>query len=102
LLELHDRRPGRAEQCAFALARGLDNNVVSESQAHRELGGHLYVHHREKKMAQKQRQQNPGTHLAVFGGTGHASGFVFRPGKDDHRVKNFDVGNVGTVVEEAL
>lgn len=48
LLELHDGRPGRAEQRALALTRGLANNVISESQAHRELGGHLYVHHREQ------------------------------------------------------
>jgi hypothetical protein len=43
LLELHDRRPGRAEQRALALTRGLADNIISESQVHRELGGHLYV-----------------------------------------------------------
>src|SRR6266576_1395132 len=48
LLELHDRGPGRAEQRTLALTRGLTNNVISESQAHREFGGHLYVYHREQ------------------------------------------------------
>ena len=44
----------------------------------------------------------PDTHLTVLGGTGHAPGFIFRPGKDDDRVKNLNVGNMGTVVEKAL
>jgi len=44
----------------------------------------------------------PQTHLTVLGGTGHAPGFIFRPGKDDDSVENLNVGNMGTVVEEAL
>ena len=43
LLELHDGRPCGAEQRALTLARGLATNVISEPQAHRELGRHLRV-----------------------------------------------------------
>ena len=46
--------------------------------------------------------QQPQTHLTVLGGAGHAPGFIFSPGKDDDGVKNLDVGNMGTVLEEAL
>src|SRR5258707_13871504 len=44
----------------------------------------------------------PQTHLTVLGGATHAPGFIVRPGKDDDRVKNVNVVNMGIVVEEAL
>jgi hypothetical protein len=49
-----------------------------------------------------QGTNKPQTHLTVLGGAGHAPGFIVRPGKDDDRVKNLNVVNMGTVVEEAL
>jgi hypothetical protein len=42
LLELYDRGPSGTEQRAFSLARGLANNIVSESEAHCQLCGHLH------------------------------------------------------------
>ena len=42
------------------------------------------------------------SYLTVLAGTRHTPGFIFRPGKDDHCVKNLNVGNMRAVVEEAL
>ena len=41
LLELYDRCPCRTEQCALALTRVLSDHVISKTQTHSELRGHL-------------------------------------------------------------